>query len=64
MSNDKPVNRGAAAGTMAVATLLLCAGIGFGLGALVGAVVPLGLLGVFVGIGAGFAVVYSRFKDI
>lgn len=52
------------AGSLLVATLLLCAAIGFGLGALVGAPVPLGILGLFVGFAAGIAVVIERFRDV
>lgn len=60
----KPVARGASAGALALATLLACTAIGGGIGALVGAVVPLGLAGFFVGVVAGFYVVYARFKDL
>lgn len=59
-----PVNRGVVAGTVLVATILLCAAVGFGLGALIGAEVILGLLGLFVGLGLGMALVYRRFRDI
>lgn len=52
------------AGSLLVATLLLCAGAGFGLGALVGATVPLGIAGLFVGFAAGLAVVIRRFSDV
>jgi hypothetical protein len=52
------------AGSLAVATMLLCIGAGYGLGVLVGAPAVLAIIGVFVGLGAGFAVVYARFKDI
>jgi hypothetical protein len=61
---DQPRNAGAVAGLMLVSTILLCAGAGFGLGALVGLAVPLGVGGVFVGAVAGFAVVHARFKDL
>jgi hypothetical protein len=60
----KPVMRGSVAGTLLIAAILVCMGIGVGIGALVGAVVPLGLLGLFAGLGVGFALVYSRFKDL
>jgi hypothetical protein len=62
--DDKPPNRGAVAGTLLVAAIVLCAAIGLGLGELVGAPAPLAIVGVFVGLGAGFAIVYQRFKDI
>lgn len=54
----------AAAGAMLVGSVLLCGGLGFGLGALVGAGVPLGLAGLFAGLVVGFLVVHSRFRDI
>ncbi len=60
----KPTMRGSVAGTMLVATIILCAGVGFAIGALVGAPVALGLLGLFVGPVAGIALVRSRFKDL
>jgi hypothetical protein len=44
--------------------MLLCGAAGLGAGALVGWAVPLGLAGLFLGAVAGFALVYSRFKDI
>ena len=54
----------AVAGSLLVATILLCAAVGFGIGALVGAAVPLGLLGLVVGPVAGIALVRSRFRDL
>ena len=56
--------RAAAAGSMLVATIVLCAGIGLGIGALVGAPVPLMLAGVFVGPIFGIIVVRARFRDL
>jgi hypothetical protein len=47
-----------------VATILLCAAIGFGVGALVGAPVPLGLAGLFAGVPLGIVVVIRRFGDL
>ena len=60
----KPTMRGSVAGTMIVATIILCAGVGFGIGALVGAPVALGLLGLFAGPVVGIALVRSRFRDL
>jgi hypothetical protein len=54
----------ASAGVMLLVTIALCAGAGFGIGALVGLAVPLGLGGVFAGLIAGFALVYTRFKNV
>jgi hypothetical protein len=60
----KPTMRGAVAGSMLLASIVLCAAIGAGIGALLGAAAPLGLLGFFVGLLAGFALVRSRFGDL
>jgi hypothetical protein len=38
--------------------------VGLGIGALVGAPALLALAGGFVGVGVGFWIVYSRFKDL
>jgi hypothetical protein len=54
----------ASAGIMLLVTIVLCAGAGFGIGALVGLAVPLGLVGLFAGLIAGFALVYTRFKNV
>ena len=59
-----PTMRGAVAGSFLVATIVLCAAVGFGLGALVGATVPLGLVGLFCGVALGIALVIRRFGDI
>ncbi len=61
---SRPTNRGAVAGSVLVATIVLCAAVGFGLGAVVGAAVPLGIAGVFVGAVAGIVVVARRFSDL
>jgi hypothetical protein len=44
--------------------MLLCGAAGFAIGALVDFAVPLGLAGLFAGLFAGFALVYSRFRDL
>ncbi|HEY1594508.1 MAG TPA: hypothetical protein VGF74_03855 [Thermoleophilaceae bacterium] len=54
----------ALAGFMLVVTAVLCAGAGVGIGAVLGIPALLGILGLFVGFGLGFALVYNRFKDI
>ena len=56
--------RGAVAGSLLVATIVLCAAVGFGLGALVGAPVPLGLAGLFCGVVIGIVLVIRRFGDL
>ncbi len=52
------------AGSLLLATLLLCAAIGAGLGSLVAAIAPFTIAGVFVGFAAGLAVVINRFRDV
>jgi hypothetical protein len=52
------------AGIMIVSTALACAAVGLGLGALVSAAMPLAIVGVFIGFGLGFRLVYARFKDL
>ena len=59
-----PTMRGAVAGSLLVATIVLCAAVGFGLGALVGATVPLGLVGLFAGVALGIVLVIRRFGDL
>ena len=54
----------AAAATLLVGTIILCALAGLGIGALVGAPAPVAIVGGGVGLAAGFWLVYSRFKDI
>jgi ABC-type multidrug transport system permease subunit len=54
----------ALAGFMLLVTALLCGGIGAGVGVAIGAPALLGILGLFIGFGVGFALVYSRFKDL
>ena len=54
----------ALAGFMLLVTALLCAGVGVAIGAALGAPALLGILGLFVGFGLGFALVYNRFRDI
>ncbi len=56
--------RGAVAGSVLVATILLCAAVGFGIGVLAGAPVALGLAGLFVGVPLGIVVVIRRFGDL
>jgi hypothetical protein len=59
-----PTMRGAVAGSLLVATIVLCAAAGFGVGALVGATVPLGLAGLFCGVALGIVLVIRRFGDL
>lgn len=59
-----PSRNAAAAGFMLLLTIVICAGIGGGVGALVGAPALLALAGGFLGLFAGFALVYTRFRNI
>ena len=54
----------AGAGGLLIGAIVACAAIGLGIGALLGAPVPLALAGGFAGVGVGFWIVYSRFKDL
>jgi hypothetical protein len=63
-TREQPTMRGAVAGSLLVATIVLCAAIGFGLGALVGAPVPIGLVGLFAGVVLGIVLVIRRFGDL
>jgi hypothetical protein len=54
----------ASAGLMIVVSLVLVAAIGYGIGSIFGAAVPLAFVGGFAGLFLGLWLVYSRFKDI
>lgn len=54
----------ATAGLMLVVAMIGFAAAGFGLGSLVGLAVPLGLIGLFGGLGAGLAIVFARFRRL
>ncbi|MDO8213091.1 hypothetical protein [Conexibacter sp. CPCC 206217] len=62
--NDRPPTRGAVAGSILIAAVLFCAGVGLGLGALVGAPIPLLIVGLGVGFAAGIALVRAHFGDL
>ena len=64
MKGRPPATHPLVAGSLALTVMLVCAAVGFGIGSLVGAEVPLGLAGLFIGVIAGFAVVHARFKDL
>ncbi len=63
---DGPPTRvdAATAGISLVGAMVAGALAGYGLGSLAGLAVPLGLAGLFVGLGAGFALVYARFRRL
>ena len=54
----------AGAGALLLGAILACAGVGLGIGALLGAPALLAMAGGFVGVGVGFWIVYSRFKHL
>ncbi len=54
----------AAAGGLLIGTVIFCAAIGIGIGALIGAAGPLAVAGAFVGFGLGMWLVYRRFRDL
>lgn len=54
----------ASAGLMIVVSLVLVAAIGYGIGSLFGASVPLAFIGGFAGLFLGLWVVYTRFKSV
>ncbi len=64
MNSEPPTDRGAAAGALIVAAVVLCGGAGLALGALVGATALLTIAGVCAGFAVGFALVYVRFRDL
>jgi hypothetical protein len=62
--NREPARSAAGAGGLLIGAILACAGVGVGIGALIGAPAALGIAGGFAGVGVGFWLVYSRFKDL
>ena len=52
------------AGWRLIGAMLTCAAAGYGIGAIIGIAVPLGLLGFFVGLGVGFYLVYARYRRV
>jgi len=63
-SQQRPAAAPIVAGSIIVGSMVLCAGVGFALGSLAGVAVLTGLVGLFVGLVLGFAVVYTRFRDL
>jgi hypothetical protein len=54
----------ASAGLMIVVSLVLVAALGYGIGSLFGAAVPLAFMGGFAGLFLGLWLVYTRFKNV
>jgi hypothetical protein len=59
-----PAKEAAGAGALLIASILACAAVGLGIGALIGAPAALGIVGGFVGVGVGFRLVYGRFRHL
>jgi hypothetical protein len=64
MRSDQPVTRGATAGALFPAAIIACEGVGYGIGSLIGAAVPLATVALFADFVAGFELVYARCKDL
>jgi hypothetical protein len=64
--NARPPGRAdaATAGSLVLGAMIGGAAAGFGLGSLVDLAVPLGLAGLFVGLGVGLGLVYARYRRI
>jgi hypothetical protein len=62
--SEPPRSSAAGAGIMLVLVIVVCAAVGLGIGALTGSPAPFAIGGGAVGLVAGFALVYSRFKNI
>jgi hypothetical protein len=59
-----PARDAAGAGALLIGTILACAAVGLGVGALIGAPAALAIAGGFAGVGVGFWLVHDRFKDL
>lgn len=64
MSEPPPRTSAAGAGMMLLVTIVVCAGVGFGVGEALGSSALGAVAGGFIGLMAGFALVYTRFKNI
>jgi hypothetical protein len=65
MTEGPPTRADAAtAGISVIAGMLAGSAVECGLGSLLGLAVPFGLLGLFGGLVAGFALVYARFRRL
>jgi hypothetical protein len=47
-----------------IAAIVGCAVAGYAIGSLVGAAVPIGLVGLFAGLVVGFVLVHARFRGV
>ena len=64
MRTQKPIGRGASAGGLFLAPMVALVAAGYGLGSLFGAAVAFGIVGLFAGLMAGFALVLARYRDL
>ena len=60
----QPLARGAVAGLLLLASIILCGGLGAAAGALTGLFAPLFMVGILIGFVAGFFAVRARFPDL
>jgi hypothetical protein len=61
---QRPGASPAGAGALLIGAILACAGVGLGIGLLLGAPAPPALAGGFVGVVVGFRLVHDRFRDL
>jgi hypothetical protein len=52
------------AGFLLLSVVVLCIGVGAGVGALLGSIAPFAILGTFAGFAAGIALVHSRYRTL
>ncbi len=63
-ANEPRAFNPASAGGTLLASVLLCAAVGFGVGTVVGATALFTIVAVFIGFGIGFRLVYTRYRHI
>ena len=61
---EPPRRSAAGAGMMLLLVIVVCTAAGLGVGTLAGSPAPFAVAGGAIGLLAGFALVYARFKDI
>jgi hypothetical protein len=64
MTDRPPPRRAANAGYLLISPALLGAGIGLGIGSLIGVPGLMAVLGLFLGLIGGFLLVHARFRDL
>lgn len=63
-TKETPSAQAATAGISLISAIVLCALLGFAVGSLAGIPALLTVVGGFIGIGVGFAIVYRRYKNL